>query len=215
MHHPSRAQLPGRVLGMLGPDARARHFRVVTDLVPHVGVHSVNPWRAYKACLAVAPPDCTHFLVLQDDALLCRRFLWAAVEAIRHRPTEIVAFFLNDLAFQSACAMKAVVPLCHAWSPLDPNERFCPTVATCYPRLMVDDLRRFDSDMVNPIADDEMVGRWRRERGHAVWCTVPSLVQHDEEAPSVLLGHRDSRPRWASCFIGSHSPALVDWTNGL
>ena len=215
MHHRSRSYLAPRILGMLGPTSRARHFQVISDPVPIVSVNDVNPWRTYKLCLAAAPVDCTHYLVLQDDALLCRRFLWAAVEALRHRPTEIVAFFLNDLAFQSACRMKSDAQLCHAWSPLDPNERFCPTVATCYPRLMVEDLRRFQSEFVNPIADDEMVGRWRRERGHAVWCTIPNLVQHDEEAPSVLLGHRDSRPRWASCFIGEHSPALIDWTRGL
>jgi hypothetical protein len=91
-----------------------------------------------------------------------------------------------------------------------------PTLALAYPRDLALDLREHpESWVTHPIADDEIVGRWRAARRLDVWLTVPCLVQHDEEAPSVLLGHRESRPRYASCFIGEHSPALIDWTRGL
>lgn len=215
MHHPSRPQLPPRLFAMLGPTPRARHFRVVTDPQPITELHKVSPWRTFQRCLHEAPPGCTHYLILQDDVLPCRRFLWAAVEAIRHRPTEIISFFVNDLAHASSTMLVQNAQTCLAWSPLHPTERFVPTLALALPRGLVDDLAVYHTDAVNPIADDEIVGRWRRERGLPVWLTVPNLVQHDEEAPSVLLGHRDSRPRWAACFIGSHSPALIDWTRGL
>lgn len=228
MHHPSRPDLPPRLYSMLGPDARARHLRVVTDPEPYGGrasllpsgavevAQDVSPWRTYRECLRRAPVDCTHYLILQDDVLPGRRFLWAAVEAIRHRPDAIVAFFVNWLAHATATTLVANAQTCTAWSPLHPTERFVPTVALAYPRGLVDDLYGCpEGDVHLPIADDEVVGQWRRRRGLPVWCTVPNLVQHDEEAPSVLLGHRESRPRYACCFIGAHSPALIDWTRGL
>lgn len=213
MHHPSRGYLPPRLYSMLGPDARARHLRVVQDPDP---TNAANPWRTYKEALRRAPVDCTHYLILQDDVLPGRRFLWAAVEAIRHRPDAVISFFVNWLAHASSTTLVQNAQLCTAWSPLHPTERFVPTVALVYPRALVDDLLGCEEGWVtSPIADDEIVGQWRRRRGLEVWCTIPNLVQHDEEAPSVLLGHRESRPRYACCFIGQHSPALIDWTRGL
>jgi hypothetical protein len=228
MHHPNRPNLPPRLLGALGPDPRSRHIKVVTDPDPATSkasrlpsgqiemAQNVSPWRTYRACLDVVPDWCTHYLILQDDVLPGRRFLWAAVEAIRHRPTSLISFFVNDLAHTSATTLVANSGLCQAWSPLHPGERFVPTLALAYPRDLALDLREHpESWVTHPIADDEIVGRWRAARRLDVWLTVPCLVQHDEEAPSVLLGHRESRPRYASCFIGEHSPALIDWTRGL
>lgn len=177
---------------------------------------NVNPWRTYRECLRVMPDGCTHYLILQDDVLPGRRFLWAVVEAIRHRPTAVVCFFVNWLAHASATTLVQNSQLCTAWSPLHENERFVPTVALAYPRdLAADLLVAPEGDIERPIADDEIVGQWRIRKRLEVWCTIPNLVQHDEEAPSVLLGHRESRPRYAACFIGPHSPALIDWTRGL
>lgn len=215
MHHPSRPHLPVRLLGALSDSERVRRIRVVTDPVPLLSVKDVSPWRTYRLCLEQAPPDCSHYLILQDDALPCPGFLDVAALAISHRPNEVISFFINFLAHASATKLVQTATLCSAWSELDPQERFLPTVATVYPRELVDDLATFHTDQVNPIADDEITGRWRRERGHRVWITIPNLVQHDEEEASVLLGHRDSRPRWSACFIGEHSPDLIDWTKGL
>jgi len=228
MHHPSRPELPIRLLSALGPDPRARHVRVVTDpepynsgarLLPNGAVEvaqNVSPWRTYRACLEQMPEWCSHYLILQDDVLPGRRFLWAAVEAIRHRPDVVVSFFVNWLAHASATTLVQNAQTCAAWSPLHENERFVPTLALAFPRALALDLLDAPEGIVErPIADDEVVGRWRIARRLEVWCTIPNLVQHDEEAPSVLLGHRESRPRYAACFIGEHSPAVIDWTRGL
>jgi len=228
MHHPSRPHLPPRLLQAMGADPRVRYIRVVTDPDPdthkarrsHDGTimtaMNVSPWRTYRACLERLPVWCTHYLILQDDVLPGRRFLWAVVEAIRHRPTSIISFFVNDLAHASATTLVANASTCSAWSPLHPGEPFVPTLALAYPRDLAADLAVApEGDVGRPIADDQVVGDWRRRRGLEVWLTVPNLVQHDEEAPSVLLGHREGRPRYASCFIGEHSPALIDWTRGL
>jgi hypothetical protein len=228
MHHPSRGYLPPRLLTAMGADPRVRYVRVITDPDPdthkarrsHDGTiqtaMNVSPWRTYQACLAAMPEWCTHYLILQDDVLPCRRFLWAAVEAIRHRPTDIISFFVSDLAHASATTLVANAGLCQAWSPLHPNEPFVPTLALAYPRELAADLAAAPEGVVDrPIADDSVVGDWRKRLRLDVWLTVPSLVQHDEDAPSVLLGHRESRPRYASCFIGSWSPTLIDWTKGL
>lgn len=63
------------------------------------------------------------------------------------------------------------------------------------------------------IADDEAVGDFcQQNQIHAVWQTIPSLVQHDEEAISTLAGHRVAHYRHAACFIGDSDPRLIDWS---
>lgn len=203
-HHPSRPTLPLRLTALLDGPAR-----LVFDPRPH---GAVNPWRTFRRALETAATDttATHHLFLQDDALPCPGLCAAAAHAASWRPGAIICLFVNDLATQTSLRIRDAAARGAGWAPVV-GERFVPTVATVWPRELV--VRAvFEARPVTPDvpqADDEAVGDWARGAGVEVWATVPNLVQHDEDAPSTFLGHRDGRQRWATCWIGDYPWSAV------
>lgn len=210
-HHPSRPDLPARLLGLLADSAaaRVRRVRVVFDPRP---AGPPNPWRTYCQALAGDYGDATHVLVLQDDVLPCAKLLDAAHHAARWRPDALVCLFVNDLAVQTSHRIRDAAARGAGWAPLL-GERFVPTVATVWPAELAarcaGEARPVDVDRSQ--ADDDVVNDWAVAARVDVWATVPNLAQHDEDAPSTFLGHRDGRQRWATCWIGEHSWRRVPW----
>ena len=204
-HHPSRPTLPLRLTALLDGPAR-----LVFDPKP---AGPVNPWRTYRRALATAAlePGATHHLILQDDALPCDGLLAAAAHAAAWRPHALVCLFVNDLATNTSLRIRDAARRGAGWAPVV-GERFVPTVAVVWPHeLAVRAAVEARPVVDQPQADDEAVGDWARVAGVEVWATVPNLVQHDEDAPSTFLGHRDGRARWATCWIGEHSWRVVPW----
>lgn len=212
-HHPSRPDLPARLLELLSDSAakRVRATRLVFDPAPG---GPPNPWRTYRVALerAAATPRATHHLVLQDDALPCARLLDAAHHAARWRPDALVCLFVNDLAVQTSHRIRDAAARGAGWAPVL-GEAFLPTVATIWPRELVAAALAGTAlpDAARPQADDGVLGDWARQSSVVAWATVPNLVQHDEDAPSTFLGHRDGRQRWATCWIGDYSWRVVPW----
>lgn len=205
-HHPSRPDLPARLLALLADSAasRVRATRLVFD--PHPG-GPPNPWRTYRVALErAAATSSTHHLVIQDDALPCPGLLDAAHHAARWRPDAILCLFVNDLAVQTSHRIRDAAARGAGWAPVA-GEAFLPTVATVWPAELAAAALAGTAppDPARPQADDGVLGDWVRAERLSVWATVPNLVQHDEDAPSTFLGHRDGRQRWATCWIGEYA----------
>lgn len=212
-HHPSRPYLPLRLLDLLADAAcfGDAQPRVVFDPKP---AGPVNPWRTYRRALeeAARADGATHHLFLQDDVLPCAGLLDAAREAARWRPAALVCLFVNDLAVQTSLRIRDAAARGAGWAPIV-GERFVPTVATLWPAELVARAAVEARPVLDrPQADDEAVGDWAASAGAEVWATVPNLAQHDEDAPSTFLGHRDGRARWATCWIGEHPWGAVPWS---
>lgn len=236
MHHPARPELLERLLRDLQDELQSSAYERVIDGA-RVEVEVVedpepfapaSPWRTAQTCWAWTPDWCTHRLVLQDDAMPCIDFVWAAVEAIRHRPTALVAMFMGWAGTWMANDMRAAGDT-SSWY-LHPDRQWLPCVAMSMPRDLARDLAAYDPpDERAQRADDEAIAWWSQQRtaqGRPVecWVTIPSLVQHDDDAPSTMLAHREGqKARWeqgqrmrrAACWIGDRNPREVDWTKGL
>lgn len=211
MHHPARAELLPRLLGELeemGVTAEA-----VIDPEPFA---ATNPWRCAREAWARTPASCTHRLVLQDDAIPCDGFPAGVQAALEAQPDLPVSFFVNWLGHQCGRAQAEALERCDAFATL-PLNGWYPTVALALPKAMALDLAEWKTP--RPIiADDAVVALWANTRGVKVLQTCPSLVQHDEAAPSTITQHMDARRRGgraaAACFIGDHHPDSIDWTRG-
>lgn len=176
-----------------------------------------NPWRgaqlAWSQTMAVWP---THRLVLQDDSMLCEDFVWGAIEAIRHRPEALVVLFVGPAPAAEAQALRDA-----SWRSswhLYGYRTYIPCIALAMPAHLARELAGVTPvDPWRPsIADDEVVARWLVERqargaGVDVWATAPSLVQHDDDAPSTIIAHR-SAPRVAACFLADYSAKVIDFS---
>lgn len=211
MSHPARPDLLPRLLGEL--EAMGVTAEAVVDPEPF---GPTSPWRCAREAWARTPEDCTHRLVLQDDAIPCDAFPTGVLAALTAQPAHPVSFFVNWLGHQCGRAQAEALERCDAlcWLPMN---GWYPTVALALPRHMALDLAAWQTPRPQ-IADDAVVAQWANARRIKVLQTAPSLVQHDEDAPSTITQHMDARRRGgraaAACFIGDHHPDVIDWTRG-
>lgn len=212
-HHPARPDVLARLRSDL--EAEGIEYEVVTDPEPF---GPTNPWRCAQVAWASTPKGCTHRLVLQDDSMPCVGFREGVDLALLAQPAHPVSFFCNWLGHQIGRAQQAALERCDSWAWL-PQNGWYPCVALALPRDMALDLGAYRPRRgERAIADDAVVAEWANLRGIRVLQTCPSLVQHDEDAPSTVTAHQDMRRRGgraaAACFIGDVHPGELDWTRG-
>jgi hypothetical protein len=206
-HHPSRSELVKRLTCDL-PDARL----IVSDETPP------NPWGGYMKCLASVRRGYSHVCIIQDDAVVCRN-LPRAVELIAAAEPHVpIVLYLGMLPPNKLPALKAGKEG-KRFVDLLPSS-FMPVVAVLWPAGLAAEflawsgnpelLRRRNGLSVNERSDDAMAGRWMRQTRQRVVATIPSLVEHPDDAPSTI--GRNPGGRTALFWHGVEWDALsVEW----
>lgn len=211
-HHPARAELAEALLALLRADGA--HADLAADPDPDAALRS--PWRTYRHALETTPPNATHRLVLQDDVLVCDGFPAAAAAALAARPDRLVTFYVGGNARLAAARVTHAAAQGHAWADLR-HFSWCPAVALAWPVDLIAPLLAYVDRQRWPEtfrADDEIIGRYLRSAGALPLATVPSLVDHPDDVPSLIgtraRGGRD-RGRIAACWIGDCDASAIDW----
>lgn len=204
MAHPSRAAYAEALKRRLG-----RGVRIVYDPEPDA---ARNPWRAARAAWEeiATTRAITHGLVVQEDVIPCREFLWHAKLALQARPSRITSFYLGDQPAVTARDQLVAVQRCASWVLGHPSS-WVPALALAIPIDLVESLVDYD-DGSEPVADDEVYGRWTRLHRLPWYATIPSLVDHDDDAPSLMRDPYARGARRASCYVGNVDPHRIDWT---
>lgn len=168
-----------------------------------------SPWRGYHRCLQNPPKNATHLCVIQDDALPCQRFGSLLAEAVGERPDDVLSLFVGGLPGRTRKDF---------WGALKSGARFTPVyfreihhvVALCWPIPLVHEfLEWYETAKIPgpkpPVSDDAVVGYWARTRKHYFQATVPCLVEHPDDFPSVVQGpdRFGDKGRRAIAFIDS------------
>lgn len=177
-----------------------------------------SPWRTYRHALEATPVGATHRLVIQDDVQVCRAFVAAARRAISARPEHLISFYVGGYPQESARALFAACDRGEHWVQL-PLRWICPALALVWPVEFIEPFLAYVDRQNWPErfrADDEIIARWLRIEHRPVLATVPSLVEHPDDVPS-LIGRRASSGvdtnRIAACFIADDYDALeIDWS---
>ncbi len=204
-HHPARAEILTRLLERLA----------APTVVEDPGGPGISAWRCYRLCLRAAP-DATHVLVLQDDTIPCQHFEEAAVKAIAARPEAAVCFYLGGHPATTAHHATVAMRKGQRWVQISRRD-YVPTVATCYPQAMATELAAWvDERYPHSRGDDAPVGNFFRAAYGRLeaWATVPSLVQHPDDTPS-MVGRRalagKNPGRVAKWFIGDADAREIAW----
>lgn len=212
---PARAELAAALLAEIGVGELA-----VDPDPPPPGTPPTsalwNPWRCYRHAIETTPPDADYRVVVQDDALVCAGFAAAATAAIAARPNRLVTFYVGGNAKLLAARVTHAAARGHAWVNL-PHFSWFPAVAVAWPRRLLDELPAWVDRQPWPKtfrSDDEIIGRFLRNVGEIPLATVPSLVDHPDDVPSLIgtkaRGGTD-RGRIAACWIGDCDASAVDW----
>lgn len=205
--HPARAVLAETLAGEIGAE-------VVYD--PEPDAYLKSPWRSFQHLLATTPDWATHRVQVQDDAIVCPGFADAVTRALPARPDRLLILYVGRNAHSHAQRVMAACDRDETWAELD-TASWCPTVATVWPRRLIDELFAYVEENPPPArvtADDAIVGKFLQATGERPLACVPSLVEHRDDEPSLM--NRMRRGRVAACYVGDCGDCVerIDWTTG-
>jgi len=203
-HHPARASLLARLAGRIPAE-------IVED--PDPGAMR-NPWRTYHHALGLTPKDATHRIVIQDDAIVCDHFLEAVTAAISAHPDRFFTLFVSRQLRKGARSQMASCAEDRPWALLNRQE-WVPVVALVWPVEHVWRMLEWAPSRgylpERKKADDHIVGEYARATNTDIYATVPSLVDHPDDVPSLIGQRRGDRNRQAVCFVAGDARE-IDWT---
>lgn len=175
-----------------------------------------NPWRCYERCLREAALLDGPTTILQDDVTLCPGFAEIAPVAAAVHPEMLTAFYTQWWG-ASGMQAKSASGKQQRFSMIARHE-WLPVVATCWPVGAPQECLSWLTERPGAVtrADDGTVARWLRKSPRKAVGTVPCLVDHLDEVPSLIrnatrgsgVGKRRAAVPWER--IGD--PASLAWS---
>lgn len=164
-----------------------------------------NRWDTGRRAMLSYDKSCTHWLVLQDDAVVCRDLVAGLTKALEYVPVDSPVCLYVGGAFKSCVdslqddVTWLTMPMIHGGVGIVmPTQHIDEMIHACDPATEVKNY-------------DERLGRWVMSQGLTVYYPWPSLVDH-RSAQSLVPGRR-SFDRQAINFLGSDVSSLnIDWS---
>jgi hypothetical protein len=201
MYHPLRAERARALADELGA-------RLVGDPRPEFPPSAPGTWRTARAAwTSVARGGADVGLVVQDDVVLCPGFRRIADSVLATHGDRVVAFFSpHPIVLDAFAARAPMVEL--------PWMGWVQTPAVAIPACQAAQLVRECDTMPAHHPDDVRLELWLRQLGVRALATVPSLVQHDPDAATIIPGRRSNAARPARLYVGDTAvdPWAVDWS---
>lgn len=199
--HPSRAHLHGPLAKALSP--------LPTELRVH-GSDPPDPWSGYRGCLR-GLPACSHVLVIQDDAIPCKNFAQGVMRIAKRHPDVPVCLFMGGMPAAAATRARRAFGKT-PYIALGPSP-FVPLVAVLWPRRKAQEFLRWSRSARTTRADDGNAGKWMRETKQEFLVVLPSLVQHNDDEPSVKGGraHVPWKESWRQALFLADDALDYQW----
>lgn len=198
---------------------RAHYVEALKQTLPfaHVVWDRVNDeWDTGRRAIESYNPKADWHVIVQDDAILCNEFyrgaLFALGKADHGGPVSFYVGQCRPYGREVTRLVDQAVDLGRSWIVMKngPIWGVCVALPTAY----VPELLDFCDEMESGTLYDARMAGFFKDRGVATWYTIPSLVDHRDQAenPSLLDGHGLSSGRVAHEFIGAGSPMDIDWS---
>jgi hypothetical protein len=160
-------------------------------------------------------PEATHWLVVQDDAIVCRDLVAGIESALAHVPSRTpLCLYVGKLTpfapMVTALAAQATQDGV-SWLSMDSMHW---GVGIVMPVELIGPMVQWGDTGGQSIPNyDKRISRWLGGQGVQTFYPWPSLVDH-RDSPSLVPG-RGRRGRHAHRFLGADVSALdVDWSGG-
>lgn len=177
-----------------------------------------NPWRGYQLCLTDIP-DCSHVVIVQDDAIVCDDFTDTVERVISARPDQPICLFLHGGDFLRTLKQAAQLRGNGArFVPLYFRD-LMPVVAVAWPKQHAEHFLEWSKTaklpgMPRPVrSDDACAGAWMREARVQVLACMPSIVQHPDDVPSTIgKRHMGGADKGRAAWWFDRSAGSYDWS---
>lgn len=176
-----------------------------------------SPWAGYRLCLE-AETDADHICVLQDDARVSLNFAPALERIAEANPDTVVVLYLSWLPRRiSMLAQKATIRR-EPYVTTVIRQEFLPVVGVLWPAQKARELLSWCEDNPrrlghkDPRSDDHVAGRWATFTQQTIRFTVPSIVQHPDEEPS-LIGRKAwwGKDKGRTALFFAEDASVVSW----
>lgn len=176
--------------------------------------------RGYRLCLTDLP-EAGHVAVIQDDCTVSRNFVEACELIADSNPDIPVSLFLSkfprrthNMALLKYGKTRYVdthsqdlVHVCGILWPVHKAREFTDWIDENPKKIRGEALST---------SDDANVTRWMQLTKQRIRCSIPSIVQHPDDVPSIVnqakvKGGADSA-RTAAFWIGDGDPLELDWS---
>lgn len=211
------------------PSRRALRERLLVEIPPAVivedeGPPPPSPWRGYRLCLEqFLGSKAEHAVVLQDDVIVCKNFVPAVSAIVANHPHTPVCLFVSAARTKTLKQYQRAARSGNRYSTIWFQD-YMPVVAAIWPRDKAEEFLAWSVDaklpgMPNPRSDDAVVGSWMKFTRQTVLATIPSLVEHPDDTPSVkwheskVPSGTGNKARRAFLFIGDSDPLELDWSS--
>lgn len=200
--HPSRRDLHGPLAERLAP--------LPVEIFEHAS-DPPDPWAGYRRCLSDLPA-CSHVLIIQDDALPCKNFVPALEQIAEKVPTYPVCLFMGALPASTAGKARQIMKRgTNRYVPLG-SAPFVPLVAVLWPRAKGEDFLEWSKTSRRITrADDGNAARWMIRSKQPILVTVPSLVDHNDDLPSVKGGRDSQGESWRKALFVAEDALAYQW----
>jgi hypothetical protein len=200
--HPSRRDLLPDLLDRLSP--------LPVEVRQHSSVPP-DPWAGYVECLKNLP-ECSHILIIQDDAIPCENFPDALALVAHRHPHTPVCLFLGGAPSSTAAQARRAWNKGKRYTPLL-NTTFVPLVATLWPREVAQAFLEWARTAKTTRADDGNAAKFMRHTKQPFMVTVPSLVEHNDYVESVKGGrqHVFGKEAWRQAVLLAQDGLAYEW----
>lgn len=203
MAHPKREHFIPELLENLDRDVE-----VVWDSGDNVR------WNTGYRAMKAYDPNCSHHLVIQDDAIVPLDLVAGVEEACNHIPADaaMCLYIGRTRKFWRKVMMTGVkVPRSPAWIIMNQIHWGQGVV---FPTHLIDEMLEWCDTQCHIENYDRRMSRWCELQRLQVWYPWPSLVNH-RESPSLVPG-RGWQNRVAQWYLGSFESVLEqDWDRPL
>lgn len=131
------------------------------------------------------------------------------MEQIAERwPKFPVCLYLGTVPASTAHKARVAMKNGHRYVPLGPTNVF-PLVCTLWPKAKAEQFLEWSQHARTTRADDGNAAKWMKRTHQRVLVSVPSLVEHDRETPSVKGGGMQGS--WCSALFLAEDAAAYVW----
>lgn len=166
-----------------------------------------NRWNTGYRSMKAYDPDCTHHLVVQDDAVIPLDLVAGVERALQYIPSDaVMCLYIGKTRkfWRKVMVTGVKIPMEPAWVIM---RQIHWGVGVVFPTHLIDTMLDWCDTQCHVENYDKRMGRWCEFNGVDVWYPWPSLVDHLEE-PSLVPG-RSHKNRVAQWYLGSNE-AVTD-----
>lgn len=128
-------------------------------------------------------PQADFHVVIQDDAIVCKNFKEIATGFISRMEAERIAANQLPYAYNFFTIESTQVKLTE-WKGYAIDERNRGGVAICLPTNQIESMLEY-YDTLTDKHDDYRIGQWLKANNIKVCYPIPSLIDHDDNNPSL------------------------------